>query len=115
MQRLGDLYADGDEAAGEVLRVQLEELDRWLCIVMKDGKKKVSIEESQAETNRLLRSLNRNVFRLVNATLQAQGREELPEEELEVPDELHAGEVVPDEDMEDLPEDSSPRKRRRMK
>jgi hypothetical protein len=115
MQRLGDLYTDGDKAAGEVLCVQLEELDWWLCIVIKNGKKKILIKESQAKTNRLLRSLNRNVFRLVNATLQAQGREELPKKELEVPDKLHAGEVIPDEDIEDLPEDSSPRKQRRIK
>jgi hypothetical protein len=46
MQRLGDLYANRDKAAGEVLCVQLEELDRWLYIIIKDGKKKVSIKES---------------------------------------------------------------------
>jgi hypothetical protein len=46
MQCLGDLYADGDKAADKVFCMQLEELDWWLCIVMKDGKKKVLIKES---------------------------------------------------------------------
>jgi hypothetical protein len=39
----------------------------------------------------------------------------LLKKELEVPNKLYAGEVVPDEDIENLPEDSSPRKQRRIK
>jgi hypothetical protein len=39
-----------------------------------------------------------------------QGREELPKEELKVPDKLYAREVVPDKDIEDLLKNSSPRK-----
>jgi hypothetical protein len=46
IQRLGDLYADGDKAASKVLCMQLEELDWWLYIVIKNSKKKVSIKES---------------------------------------------------------------------
>jgi hypothetical protein len=46
MQRLKDLYADGNKAADKILRVQLEELDWWLCIVIKNGKKKILIKKS---------------------------------------------------------------------